>query len=63
MASRAIIINRTCAYFNRGVVRFNKGEKQGAMEDLQEAAKHYENQGVKTGYQRATEALQKVSGK
>ena len=51
------------AYFNRAVARANQGEKQGALEDLQAAAKHYQNQGDKAGYQRATDALQKVTGK
>jgi len=51
------------AYFNRGVIRAKMGEKDAALQDLQDAAKHYQAQGDTAGYQRATHAIQTVSGK
>ncbi|WP_331001045.1 tetratricopeptide repeat protein [Nostoc commune] len=53
--NQAIKINPNLAeaYYNRGSVRFNLGDKQGAIADLQKAADLFQQEGKTQDYQDA----------
>ncbi|HEY9906465.1 MAG TPA: tetratricopeptide repeat protein [Thermosynechococcaceae cyanobacterium] len=48
------------AYGNRGLVRLNLGDKRGALEDWQNAAKLFLTQGSTTNYEMALGYIRKL---
>lgn len=51
------------AYGNRCVARYRLGDKQGAMEDCQQAAALYLEQGNRAKYQYALKMYQKLASR
>ncbi|WP_300004413.1 tetratricopeptide repeat protein, partial [Anabaena sp. AL09] len=52
--------NYANAYYNRGLVRDDLGDKQGAIEDYNQAAKLYQQQGKNEDYQDALNTIRKL---
>ena len=46
----------------RGLVYLEKGDKQKAIEDLQQAAKLFQAQGNSAGYEQVMNTLKKLQG-
>ncbi|MER3493461.1 MAG: hypothetical protein C4323_14700, partial [Mastigocladus sp. ERB_26_2] len=51
--------NYADAYYNRGIARYNLGDNQGAIADLQKAAELFRQQGNTQLYQKALELIRK----
>ena len=66
--NQAIALNSTVAYYGRGLVRAKRGDRKGAMSDLEQAKRNYqENMGKgnfdKPEYQRILKALEQLQQK
>lgn len=48
------------AYYNRGLARSVLGDKKAALADLQKASDLFLKQGIRDGYQRATDLIRKL---
>ncbi|NJM86388.1 MAG: tetratricopeptide repeat protein [Hydrococcus sp. RU_2_2] len=52
--------NYANAYYNRGIVRYQMGDRQGSIQDLQKSAELFYQQGNMSLYQQAIDVLKQI---
>jgi Flp pilus assembly protein TadD len=52
--------NNAEAYGNRGIIRSELGDKQGAIQDLQKAGELFKQQGDNAKYEQAMKVIEKI---
>ena len=50
------------AYYNRGILKYALGDKQGAIADFLEAARLFQQQGNAANYENAQNRIRKLGG-